>query len=187
LELRYCLCETAFGWVGVLGSGAGLRRLTLPRSSVGDAEAEVLAGFSDVVADDTAFTDLCRRLRAYFSGQQVSFPDALDLSFASPFYRAVWEATRTVPYGEVRSYGWLAAQTGRPRAVRAVGGAMAANQIPIIIPCHRIVGSNGSLVGFGGGLEMKRRLLELEGCALKLVSRGQQLMSRVLWFFFKGD
>jgi len=62
----------------------------------------------------------------------------------------------------VRSYGWLAAQAGRPRAARAAGGAMASNEIPIIIPCHRIVGSNGSLVGFGGGLDMKRRLLELE-------------------------
>lgn len=171
LELRYSLCETAFGWVGILGSEAGLRRLTLPRASAGDAEGEVLAGLPDAVADDTAFADLCRRLRAYFSGQRVSFPDKLDLSFAPPFYRAVWETTRAVPYGEVRSYGWLATQAGSPRAVRATGGAMAANQIPIVVPCHRIVGSNGSLVGFGGGLEMKQRLLELEGCALIRASR----------------
>src|SRR3990172_4127356 len=131
MGLSYSLCVTVLGWVGILGSDAGLRRLTLPRSTAGDAESEVLAGFSGVTADDGAHADLCRRLQAYFSGLPAPFADKLDLSFGSPFYRAVWETTRTVPFGEVRSYGWLAAQAGRPRAARAAGGAMASNEIPI--------------------------------------------------------
>jgi methylated-DNA-[protein]-cysteine S-methyltransferase len=74
----------------------------------------------------------------------------------------VWEITRLIPYGETRSYAWVAEQIGQPRAVRAVGQALGKNPLPIIIPCHRVITSNGKLGGFGGGLEMKKRLLSLE-------------------------
>ncbi len=95
----------------------------------------------------------------------ASFPDELDLSTATPFQRQVWEKTRLIPYGETRSYSWVAEQIGKPGAARAVGQALGRNPLPIIIPCHRVVASDGKLCGFAGGLGMKRRLLSLEASA----------------------
>jgi methylated-DNA-[protein]-cysteine S-methyltransferase len=102
-----------------------------------------------------------RQLQQYFAGERTAF----DLPLAphgTPFQRAVWEALVGIPYGETTSYGDLAARIDRPTAVRAVGAANGQNPIPIVIPCHRVIGRNGSLVGFGGGLETKKRLLDLE-------------------------
>jgi len=105
------------------------------------------------------FQDLAERLRAYYAGHKVDFPDELDLSTATSFQREVWEATRLIPYGETRSYKWVAA---KPKAVRAVGQALGKNPLPVIIPCHRVLASNGGLGGFGGGLDTKRFLLQME-------------------------
>ncbi len=106
-----------------------------------------------------------KRLRAYFTGRKVEFPDTLDLSVATDFQREVWDATRLIPYGETRSYTWVAEQIKKPRAVRAVGQALGRNPLPVIVPCHRVLTSNGGLGGFSGGLEMKRFLLRLEATA----------------------
>jgi len=103
-----------------------------------------------------------QRLRIYFSGHRATFPDELDLSRATPFQREVWEITRLIPYGKTRSYSWVAEQVKKPKAARAVGQAMSRNPLPIIIPCHRVLNIDGKLGGFGGGLEMKRHLLDLE-------------------------
>ncbi len=105
------------------------------------------------------------RLRNYFGGHKVNFPDELDLSQATPFQREVWEITRLIPYGETRSYTWVAEQMGRPRALRAVGQALGRNPLPIIIPCHRVLTIDGKLGGYSGGLEMKKYLLSLEATA----------------------
>lgn len=105
-----------------------------------------------------------RQLAEYFAGRRRAF----DLPLApqgTPFQRMVWEALLTVPYGETASYGAIARRVGRPTAVRAVGAANGANPLPIVVPCHRIVGSDGSLTGYAGGLGIKERLLELEGGA----------------------
>jgi len=102
------------------------------------------------------------KLQRYFLGEAVTFDEPLDLDRATPFQRRVWLAVREIPYGEVRSYGQIARRIGHPQAVRAVGRALASNPLPIVVPCHRVIGSDGSLVGFRGGLEMKRRLLEIE-------------------------
>ena len=102
------------------------------------------------------------RLRAYFSGHQIAFPDKLDLSGATPFQRKVWEITRLIPYGKTRSYLWVVEQIKQPGAAQAVGQALSRNPLPIIVPCHRVVASDGKLGGFSGGVEMKRRLLFLE-------------------------
>jgi len=101
------------------------------------------------------------QLRAYFAGRLRAFDVPLAPG-GTPFQAAVWQALLTIPYGATRSYSEIAATVGRPDAVRAVGTANGANPIPIIIPCHRVIGSNGKLVGFGGGLDMKRQLLDLE-------------------------
>jgi len=102
------------------------------------------------------------RFKTYFRGGKIIFPDELDLSGATPFQRKVWEITRLIPYGETRSYAWVAEQVNNPQAARAVGQALARNPLPIIIPCHRVITTNGKLGGFSGGVETKRRLLQLE-------------------------
>jgi methylated-DNA-[protein]-cysteine S-methyltransferase len=107
-------------------------------------------------------TAACKELHAYFNGQLRSFSSPCDLSGLSPFTRAVLRMATKIPYGEVRSYQWVAQRLRKPKAARAVGNALARNPIPVIIPCHRVVRSDGSLGGYALGLEWKRRLLELE-------------------------
>ena len=113
--------------------------------------------------DHASFRQLNSKLKALAMGNKVSFDEPLDIVDATPFRRAVWRKMATIPWGEVRSYAWLARAIGRPRAVRAVGSACGANPIPIIIPCHRIISQDGSIGGFTGGLEIKRKLLAIEG------------------------
>ena len=102
-----------------------------------------------------------RQLDEYFAAQRRVFDVPL-LTVGTPFQRAVWELLTTIPFGGTRSYAWLAAQLGHPRAVRAVAAANRANALSIFIPCHRVVGSSGSLTGYAGGLAAKRLLLGLE-------------------------
>jgi O-6-methylguanine DNA methyltransferase len=109
--------------------------------------------------------ELAEQLGAYFAGQLMEFSIPLDLR-GTPFQVQVWRALLAIGYGEVRSYAALAATIGRPRAFRAVGAANGANPIPILVPCHRLIGSSGSLIKYGGGLDRKRRLLAHEGAAL---------------------
>ena len=111
--------------------------------------------------DEGAFPDAVEQLAAYFAGDRIEFDLELDL-IGTEFRRRVWAALLTIPYGETRSYGEIARQIGAPGAFRAVGLANGHNPIGIIVPCHRVIGSNGSLTGYGGGLDRKRALLELE-------------------------
>ena len=104
-----------------------------------------------------------RELSEYFEGRRREFGLPVDLEGLPPFQRSVLAELVRVPYGEVSTYGRLAARVGKPRAARAVGGALNRNPVPIVVPCHRIVGAGGSLVGYAGGLGRKRALLELEG------------------------
>ncbi|MGQ9572632.1 MAG: methylated-DNA--[protein]-cysteine S-methyltransferase [Dehalococcoidia bacterium] len=161
--MRFCTVETALGWLGLVLGPDGLRAVTLPRRHKDEALSQVLALGARQGARADELGDLPDRFRRYARGERIAFPDRLDFAGATAFQRAVWQATREIPYGQRRSYGWLAARVGRPRAARAVGQAMAANPWPIIVPCHRVVSSNGRLTGFGGGLDMKERLLLLEG------------------------
>lgn len=116
---------------------------------------------TDWVPNDRAFPDVVNQLDAYFVGERTDFE--LELSLAgSEFQRRVWQALLTIPYGETRSYGQIAEQIGASGAARAVGLANGRNPIAIIVPCHRVIGASGSLVGYGGGLTRKRSLLELE-------------------------
>ncbi|MGW0709516.1 methylated-DNA--[protein]-cysteine S-methyltransferase [Streptomyces sp. NPDC002643] len=111
--------------------------------------------------DDSAFGAVEEQLAAYFSGELKEFSLELRLN-GTPFQREVWQELRRIPYGETRSYGELAAALGNPAASRAVGLANGKNPIGIIVPCHRVVGANGSLTGYGGGLARKKRLLDFE-------------------------
>lgn len=160
--LSYNVFKTTWGWMAALASPEGLRRLTLPQPNTEDARRWQLPDCA--INSPTSFEDLTRRVRAYFDGEKPSFEDALDLCAATTFQRRVWLETRLIPYGETRSYSWLAGRVGSPAGARAVGQALARNPLAIIVPCHRVIGENGALCGFAGGLNMKRRLLSLEGC-----------------------
>src|ERR1700739_4260874 len=108
-------------------------------------------------------------LEAYFAGELAAIEVIRTHTRGTDFQRRVWSALRDIPAGATVSYGQLAATIGRPAAVRAVGAANGANPIPIIVPCHRVIGADASLTGFGGGLPLKKRLLELESHQLKLI------------------
>ncbi len=157
---------TSEGYVGWAATSRGLRRLTLPQQD--RARALTLLGLDAPPIrrgeGERSWRDLGPRLERHFAGEPVAFNDLpLDLDGLTPFAISVLEAVRDIPRGQVRSYGQVAASVGRPGTARAVGSVMAANPICIVVPCHRVIGSDGSLTGFGGGLELKRRLLEMEG------------------------
>jgi methylated-DNA-[protein]-cysteine S-methyltransferase len=125
----------------------------------------MLAAGIELVEDPARTAELRRQLAEYFAGHRREFD--LELAPAgTPFERSVWSELRKIPFGETRSYSEIACAIGRPGAARAVGRANGANPIPIVVPCHRVIGADGSLTGFGGGLETKSRLLELEGQTL---------------------
>jgi O-6-methylguanine DNA methyltransferase len=163
--LKYTVADVGVGWVGVLGAGSGLLKLTLPQASIREAERLLGAGVKGAVSSGGLFADLMERLRSYFAGQRVAFDDELDLAAATDFQRQVWRLVRLIPYGQTRSYGWLAERLSKAGAGRAVGQALARNPLPIIIPCHRVVAKDGKLGGYRGGLARKKFLLKLESAA----------------------
>ena len=158
--------ETRLGWLGVARSERGVRHLQLPRPTREQAlrglQREFPAG--TVVADIPR--EIERELREYAEGRGHSFSLPLDLAGIKPFQRAVLVAIAKIPFGETRTYGWVAREIGNPKAARAVGQALHTNPIPIISPCHRVIAGDGSLGGYGGGVPMKQRLLRLEGALL---------------------
>lgn len=120
-------------------------------------------GFKRSEAAHAAYTQQAvEQLQQYFAGMRRSFDLPLDL-YGTPFQKKVWSELMRIPYGEVRSYKEVALAIGAPRAVRAVGGANNQNPLPVVVPCHRVIGSNGALVGYGGGVRIKETLLRLEG------------------------
>ncbi|MBM3119035.1 MAG: methylated-DNA--[protein]-cysteine S-methyltransferase [Chloroflexi bacterium] len=162
-ELTFALFDTCLGWMGLVGSPGGLRNVILPQKSKETALAQVISCDCDIENHDLAsFGDLPDRLRRYLEGAPEDFTDKLDLNGATCFQERVLRVTRAIPYGETRSYRWVASKLGLPRAARAVGQALAKNPLPIVVPCHRVIASNGSLGGFSGGLEIKEYLLRLE-------------------------
>ena len=147
---------TPIGPLGLVGDGAALLQVRLPERGAPAALAD--AGRRD----DAALAEARAQLEAWFAGERQDFELEL-AAVGSPFQQRVWAALRTIPYGRTTSYGAIAAQLGRPTASRAVGAANGRNPLPIIVPCHRVIGADGALTGFGGGLACKRWLLEHEG------------------------
>ncbi len=163
LDVAYDLVDTPVGPLLVAVTDRGLCEISFDPEP--DREAEALArAFGARVLRSPRPTDEARRqLDEYFAGDRRRFDLPVDLRLAREFGRAVLRELARVPYGELTTYGTLAAKAGRPRAARAVGTVMNRNPVPIVLPCHRVVGSTGALVGYGGGLDRKRTLLELEG------------------------
>jgi methylated-DNA-[protein]-cysteine S-methyltransferase len=145
----------------LLATNQGLCRIVLPgEEGVDRWVARYLAG-TVAVEGAPVLQHAAEQLQAYFAGSRRTFDLPLDL-YGTPFQKAVWQLLLEIPYGETRTYAQLAVTLGRPRAMRAVGQANGANPVPIIVPCHRVVQSDGSLGGYGGGVALKRALLGLE-------------------------
>ncbi len=165
------LANTPMGPFRAVFTARGLACLTFPTDALEGCEAWIRTREqgTHVLRDHPILAALSVELTAYFecSLHQFSFP--LDLR-GTPFQLDVWHALGEIPYGEVRSYADIANTIGRPRAVRAVGMANHDNPVPIVVPCHRVIGSNRSLTGYGGGLDLKERLLQLEGVRLNMKS-----------------
>jgi methylated-DNA-[protein]-cysteine S-methyltransferase len=168
MSVKFSMFETEMGWIGIVGTSTGICKVTLPMTDKLSAFDEITkngdSNYSESLEEEQYgwFLDAKNALINYFKGQQVDFTFLLDLNGYTNFQKDVWEATRNIPYGELRTYGWVASQIGKPKSARAVGNALGANPIPIIIPCHRVVGSDGSLHGFSGGLHWKQHLIDLE-------------------------
>ena len=152
--MNYQMLDTPIGPLRLLSTGTHLAAIEFAHQHSG-ADDETCT--SDPVLERSA-----RQLQEYFAGQRKSF----DLPLAprgTDFQRSVWHALSAIPWGAVRSYADIARAIDKPKAVRAVGAANGRNPLPIVVPCHRVIGSDGSLTGFAGGLDMKRKLLALEG------------------------
>ncbi len=162
-DLTFHLCETEQGWVGLVLSPHGLRATTLPRATRDEALRDAMEYGATGTASEADLADIPERICALASGRYANLALHIDWDRLTPFRRAVLEETMRIPAGETRSYGWLAQKVGNPRAARAVGRVMATNPLPLVVPCHRVVGSDGGLTGYGGGLAMKETLLRLEG------------------------
>jgi methylated-DNA-[protein]-cysteine S-methyltransferase len=157
--MQYCYYASPVGRLLLAGDAEALRLIEFP----GRERALPL----DWCEDERPLRNTAQQLDEYFAGRRRTF----DLPLApegTSFQQAVWSALQAIPYGQTISYGDLARRIRKPRAIRAVGAANGRNPIPIVIPCHRVIGADGSLTGFGGGLGVKRRLLALEGTLLPL-------------------
>ena len=162
LDVAYDLADSPVGALLVATTDRGLCRLSFDPDP--DRELDRLARFGARVLRVPRRLDAVRRqLDEYFEGRRTTFELEPDLGLARDFQRLVLRELARVPYAETTTYGALAARVGKPRAARAVGTALNRNPVPIVLPCHRVVGASGSLVGYGGGLERKRALLALEG------------------------
>ena len=166
LDVAYDFVDSPIGSLFVATTERGLCRIVYDADS--DRELEKLAqDFGVRVLRSAKPVDPARReLDEYFDGKRHHFDLPLDIGPLAAFYRNVLGELARVPYGEVVTYGQLAARVERPRAARAVGTVMNRNPVPIVLPCHRVIGSTGKLVGYGGGLERKEALLRLEGALL---------------------
>jgi methylated-DNA-[protein]-cysteine S-methyltransferase len=153
-------CRFPLGWCLLRASDAGLVGVSLPAES-GPGEGPMASEPAASAAQD--HLDAAEeQLGAFYAGERRKFDLPLDLSGLTAYQRRVLQACAAIPYGEVASYGDLARRAGSPGAARAVGQVMARNPLPVVVPCHRVVGSDGQLTGFGGGLALKQRLLDLE-------------------------
>jgi methylated-DNA-[protein]-cysteine S-methyltransferase len=174
--------NTPCGWMGLVFSARGVRIIVLPKSSRRAVESALRRQVASLNGSPSEEGPLSRRtprsstlvneaqaqLLSFLEGKRSTLDFPIDLSGGSSFQRRVWRAILRIPYGRVRSYKWVAARVGGHRYARAVGHALGANPLPIIVPCHRVVTHDGSLGGFSGGLRSKRRLLALEGTLTQL-------------------
>jgi methylated-DNA-[protein]-cysteine S-methyltransferase len=167
VDISYTAVDSPFGPLLAASTRTGLVRLAFPEESADEVLERLSARLSPRIVESPAALDTARReLDEYFAGSRQSFDVTLDWSLIGPFAQKVLRATAAIPFGQVSTYALIAAEAGSPRGSRAAGNALGSNPIPIVIPCHRVLRSGGSLGGYGGGLDRKRHLLALEGSLL---------------------
>jgi methylated-DNA-[protein]-cysteine S-methyltransferase len=162
---RRTTTDSPIGQLVLIADDGGLTHILFPNHSLPDLgldEADV-----PVSTDDPVLQSAVRQLAEYFATERVDFDLPLHIE-GNPFEVDVWQAMRSIPFGETISYGEQSERAGHPGAFQAVGAANGRNPLPIVIPCHRVIGSDGSLVGFGGGLDIKKQLLDLESGVQRL-------------------
>jgi len=167
----YSYCDTPIGRLLLTAQGGALTAIYFARHQEGLPKSEWRRDATAL--ERAALQATAEQLQTYFAGERTTFEVPLDLQ-GTPFERRVWKALLGIPFGETVSYRDIAERIGQPKACRAVGLANGRNPVPIIVPCHRVIGSNGTLTGYGGGLEIKERLLVLEGIELPKKRRRQQ-------------
>ncbi|HKU51493.1 MAG TPA: methylated-DNA--[protein]-cysteine S-methyltransferase [Nitrospira sp.] len=162
---RAMIFRSPWGWMGIAESPKGIQTIVLPKRSKRAVESDLkMQSIGSLQQGESAQLEETRRqLLDYLAGRRNTFDVPLDLSQGTSFQRQVWRTLQRVPYGKLRSYQWIAARVGGRHYARAVGNAVGANPLPIVVPCHRIVAHDASLGGFSGGLSIKRKLLSLEG------------------------
>ena len=166
LDVGFDVVDSPIGPLLVAATERGLCRIWF-RPDVEEHLDQLARSFGPrVLRSSSSVADARRQLDEYFDGRREGFELEFDLGSAAPFARSVLRELAAVPYGQTTTYGTLAARVGSPGAARAVGTVMNRNPLPIVLPCHRVVGSNGSLTGYAGGLELKEQLLRLEGALL---------------------
>ena len=166
LDVAYDFADSPVGQLLLAATARGVCRISFEPEAEAELESLARAHGVRVLRSARPLDPPKRELDEYFEGRRHEFGVDVDLAAVPSFQQLVLAELRRVPYGRTDTYGGLAARIGRPRAARAVGGALNRNPVPIVVPCHRIVGASGSLVGYAGGLERKQRLLELEGTLL---------------------
>jgi methylated-DNA-[protein]-cysteine S-methyltransferase len=166
LDVAYDVVDTPVGSLLVATTERGLCRIAYDAEPERELDRLARAFGVRVLRSPRPIDPARRQLDEYFAGSRQSFDVTLDLGLLADFNRSVLRELARVPYGEVVTYGELASRAARPRAARAVGTVMNRNPLPIVLPCHRVIGANGKLVGYAGGLERKEALLRLEGALL---------------------
>jgi methylated-DNA-[protein]-cysteine S-methyltransferase len=163
MKLYYAVLDSKIGRILVTRTDKGLNNLLFHQPTWGKFFEELKKKKNiELVRDENKFSKLKKELNQYLSGKKVGFTEKLDLSSGTLFQQKVWKKMLEVPFGKTISYKKLAAMVGSPKKARAVGNACATNPVSIIVPCHRIIKSDGGLGGYGGGIELKKRLLKLE-------------------------
>jgi methylated-DNA-[protein]-cysteine S-methyltransferase len=164
MKIYYRTFKSPIGEILATKTEKGLSFISFPKSTW-DKFLSALNkdGSIDLIKNKNKFSSLDRSFKAYFSGSKVNFREKLDLTGGTDFQKKVWKAMLKIPYGETRSYGWLATKAGSKDKARAAGAACGANPIPIIIPCHRVIKSDKTIGGYSGGLGFKKKLLQIEG------------------------
>ena len=161
--ISYSCLDSPFGPVFIAETIRGVCFVSLSKISEARFQSLLRRRFQKkVIRDDKRLKNIMHKLSNYFNGHRVNLKSILDLSIGTEFQRKVWKKVSEIPFGELRSYKWIANEIGNPNSVRAVGNAVGKNPVPPIIPCHRVIRSDGKLGGFSSGIALKKWLLKLE-------------------------
>jgi len=172
----YSVFKIKWGWMGIVQGEGGLKKIILPHANSKEVEKTILRAFPDSLADDVSLKPLAKVFDSYFKGNKTSPNLSINVAGTTEFSKKVWRATQSIPWGEVKTYKWLSLCIKRPRSFRAIGNALGKNPFPVVVPCHRVVRSDGGLGGFSApaGIHLKRKMLEMEG--VRFDSKGKVLL-----------